>query len=99
MKIVWSKNAVSRIEDIAANITKDSPSASQKWKRKIYEEVQRVIKFPKIGRIVPEANRDEVREIFHGIYRIIYLIESKRISILTVRHGRQLLKHDEIIQK
>ncbi|MFQ5864404.1 MAG: type II toxin-antitoxin system RelE/ParE family toxin [bacterium] len=77
-------------------MAKDSRSASQKWKSSIYQEVQRLGSFPRIGRMVPEANRDDVREIFYGKYRIIYRIDQNRISILTVRHGKQLLDRDEI---
>jgi plasmid stabilization system protein ParE len=44
---------------------------------------------------VPELNREEVREVIYGSYRIIYKI-SNDIDILTVRHGRQLLDIGEI---
>jgi len=96
MKIIWSRVAIERIEDIVSVIAEDKPAASKKWKTTIYQKVQRLQKFPKSGRKVPETNRDEIREIIYKNYRIIYRIESKRISILTVRHDRQLLNIDEI---
>jgi addiction module RelE/StbE family toxin len=96
MKILWTKLALNRIEEIANYIAEDNPSASQKWKREVYQKTQNLRSFPKMGRMVPEVNRDEVREIFYGNYRIIYRIEPKRVSILTVRHGKQLLKRSEI---
>jgi plasmid stabilization system protein ParE len=43
------------------------------------------------GRIVPELSRPDVREIFHGAYRIIYGISKGEVHILTVRHGKIIL--------
>ncbi|MFQ5636553.1 MAG: type II toxin-antitoxin system RelE/ParE family toxin [bacterium] len=99
MKIVWTENAIRRIEDIASHISENSPRASQKWKGLIYQKTRRLRTHPKMGRRVPETDRDEIREIFHGNYRIVYRIESNHISILTVRHGKQLLPRSEISEK
>ena len=52
--------------------------------------------FPQSGRIVPELDYEEIREIIHGNYRIIYQISSENIEILTVRHGRQLLSETDL---
>jgi plasmid stabilization system protein ParE len=41
--------------------------------------------------VVPELGRQEVREIVHGAFRIIYRIEPERVLILTVRRAAQLL--------
>jgi len=96
MKIIWSRVAIERIEEIADFIAEENPTASQKWKALIYQKVQRLRKFPKSGRKVPEANRDEIREVLYKNYRIIYGIEQELISILTVRHGKELLDVNEI---
>ena len=39
--------------------------------------------------------QDDFREIIHGNYRIIYRLQTEIVSILTVRHGRQILPIDE----
>ncbi|MBW2647342.1 MAG: type II toxin-antitoxin system RelE/ParE family toxin, partial [Deltaproteobacteria bacterium] len=41
-------------------------------------------------------NDSQFRELIYGNYRIIYRIETKQISILTIRHGRQILPINEI---
>lgn len=48
------------------------------------------------GRIVPVINKTEFRELLFGNYRIVYKIEKNRISILTVRHGMQILPVNEL---
>lgn len=96
MKITWSPLAIDRVAEIAKYIVQDSPNSAQKWVESTFKVVERLEQFPKSGRIVPEIMQDDFREIIHGNYRIIYRLQSESISILTVRHGRQLLPVDEI---
>ncbi len=96
MKIVWSPLALDRVSEIAEYIAEDNPDAAKLWLIEIFGVVGRLEDWPRSGRVVPEAGRDEIREILHNNYRVIYRIEAKQISILTVRHGRQLLPVEEI---
>ena len=96
MELTWSPLAIERVAEIAKYIARDSPNAAQKWVESTFQAVERLKNFPKSGRTVPEIMLDDFREIIHGNYRIIYRLQSERISILTVRHGRQILPIDEI---
>jgi plasmid stabilization system protein ParE len=40
-----------------------------------------------MGRVVPEAEDDAIRELLFQNYRIIYHSKSDRILILTIIHG------------
>ncbi len=90
MKIIWSPLAIDRVAEIANYIAKDKPTAAEKWVDKIFSKVEGLISSPKLGRLVPEINKDQYREVIYGNYRIVYRIEEKRISILTVRHGKSV---------
>jgi len=96
VKIIWSPLAIDRVAEIAEYIAQDSPTSAQKWVESIFQVVERLEKFPKSGRIVPEVMQDDFREIIHGNYRIIYRLLTETVSILTVRHGRQILPINEI---
>ncbi len=96
MKVVWSPLSIDRAIEIADYIYLDNPTAAQKWIDTIFEKVKALKTSSKIGRIVPEIERDEIREILYGNYRIIYRIEKSSISILTIRHGKQILPVDEM---
>ncbi|MDW7760017.1 MAG: type II toxin-antitoxin system RelE/ParE family toxin [Acidobacteriota bacterium] len=96
MKIVWSPLAVERASEIIDYIAQDKPLAAGTWIRAIFSKVEQLRSNPEIGRIVPEINERQFREIIYGNYRIIYHIETKQISILTIRHGKQILPIDEI---
>ncbi len=44
-----------------------------------------------MGRIVPELNRENIRELFVYSYRLIYEIRDKTVRIVAVVHGKRLL--------
>lgn len=88
MKIVWSPLAVERASEIVDYITQDKPSAADKWIHTVFSKIEKLRSNPDIGRIVPEINGHNFRELIYGNYRIIFRIETKQISILTIRHGK-----------
>jgi len=97
MKIIWSPLAIDRASEIAEYIAQDKPSAAEKWIHTVFSKVEQLKSSPEIGRVVPEIRTDQFRELIYGNYRIIYRIEKKQISILTIRHGKQILPIDEIL--
>jgi toxin ParE1/3/4 len=66
----------------------------------IYDAGESLSVFPLRGRIVPEFDRQDFREIFFQSYRVIYKIESERIAILAIAHSSRdivsLIKHRPI---
>jgi toxin ParE1/3/4 len=48
--------------------------------------------FPNSGRMVPEYDRKEIREVIEGRYRIIYLVEVAQVQVLAVIHGARDLR-------
>lgn len=97
MTIVWSPLAVDRVSEIAGYIAQDKPSAAENWINTVFSKVEQLKTSPEIGRVVPEIKNKQFRELIYGNYRIIYRIEKKQISILTIRHGKQILPIDEIL--
>ena len=61
----------------------------------IVEKASVLESFPKVGRVVPESNREDTREILYGNYRIVYRLESDDVQILTVHHSARLLQLPE----
>jgi toxin ParE1/3/4 len=97
MKIVWSPLAVDRVSEIAGYIAQDNPVAAESWINTVFKKVEDLKAFPESGRIVPETDNKTIRELIYGHYRIIYRLEEKRLSVLTVRHGKQVLPVDEVM--
>jgi plasmid stabilization system protein ParE len=96
VKIIWSPISIDRITEIAKYIAIDNRRAANTWIEEVFKKVEQLQSFPRSGRIVPELNEDIIREIIYGNYRIIYRIELKQISILTIRNIRQILPEIEV---
>ena len=96
MKILWSPLALSRLQNIVEYISLDNKEIARKWAIRIFDSVKILEQTPDLGRIVPEMNQKDIRELIINNYRIIYRVEHKQISILTVRHGKQLLPEEEL---
>jgi len=95
MKIIWSPLAIDRTTEIAEYIAQDNPSAAMIWVETLFDKVEILKSSPKSGRVVPESNRDDIRELIYGNYRIIYRVDKKILSVLTIRHGKQILPLEE----
>jgi plasmid stabilization system protein ParE len=96
MKITWSLLALERVGEIAEYIARDNPSAAEKWVDSVFLKVGKLFTFPESGRHLPEIKRTDLREIVFGNYRIIYRLRSEEITVLTVRHFRQILPPEEV---
>ena len=87
MKIVWTEPAVEDLRELHAYIARDSEMYASGFVERIILAAERVADHPKAGRVVPENNDENVREILYQHYRIIYRIKSDDIEMLTVIHG------------
>lgn len=96
MRVVWAPLAIERAVEQAKFIAADKPEAARRWLGDLFTSVAKLSKLPQLGRQVPELARADLRELdFHG-YRVIYRVEKRQVSILTVRHGRRLFDSSEV---
>lgn len=91
VKIEWSPKSIKNLEEIAEYISQDSPLYAPVFIQKIINSVERLIDFPLSGRIVPEFNKDSIREIIFHNYRIVYRLKESYIEIVLVTHGSKLI--------
>ncbi len=91
MKIVWSDRSIDRLRAIHDFIAEESISGAASVIKQIFDAVEQLRMFPNSGRIVPEYELVEVREILSKPYRILYRISDDRVEIVNVLHSRQLL--------
>ncbi len=93
VKVVWTDLSTTDLKEIFDYIADDSVRYASITANKIYQRVQPLSENPLMGRIVPEFNRKEIRELIEGNYRIIYLIKNtSEIDILRVYHVARLLR-------
>ncbi|MBA7530389.1 hypothetical protein ES705_22595 [subsurface metagenome] len=87
MKLEWTKPALLDLESIQDYIKKDSEYYANHFVERIIEAVESLEKFPEMGRKVPEAEEENIRELLFHNYRIIYRVGTDSILILTVIHS------------
>lgn len=89
-KIRWTPQGINDLESIANFIAKDSPQFARLFVIDVLRAIDRLLLFPKSGRVVPELNDPHIREIIFGNYRIVYRLKAQTAAILTVHHGSKL---------
>jgi toxin ParE1/3/4 len=87
----WTSEALGRLEDIELYITQDNPTAARNQISKLLDRAGQLVVAPRSGRVVPDYQDADVREILEAPYRIIYYLNGDYIEILSVMHYRQLL--------
>ncbi|MHA1745551.1 MAG: type II toxin-antitoxin system RelE/ParE family toxin [Promethearchaeota archaeon] len=85
-------SALESLRDILSYISLDNPNYAMFLENRIFETVDHLRQFPKIGRIVPEYKTPNIREILFKGYRIIYQLKGEYIEILAIFHGARLLE-------
>jgi plasmid stabilization system protein ParE len=96
VEIEWSPLAIERVIELAEYIALDKADVANKWASNIFDSTEKLKEHPRLGRVVPEINDDDYRELIEGNYRVVYWLGSSKISVLTVCHGRKLLPLDEV---
>ncbi|MBR8841040.1 MAG: type II toxin-antitoxin system RelE/ParE family toxin [Stigonema ocellatum SAG 48.90 = DSM 106950] len=89
MKVFWTETAVENLGAIYTYIAKNSPQYATRIIDRITRRSQQIVNFPLSGRIVPEFETEQIREVIEGSYRIIYYIKPEQIDVLAVIHGSQ----------
>ncbi|HSN53774.1 MAG TPA: type II toxin-antitoxin system RelE/ParE family toxin [Candidatus Sulfomarinibacteraceae bacterium] len=96
VQIEWTRRACRDVLEIGDFIARDKPMAAAAWVRRLIDTVERVATFPRSGRVVPEIDRRDIREVVFENYRIVYLVGATRIAILTVFESHRLLSGEDL---
>jgi plasmid stabilization system protein ParE len=92
----WTKLALEDLRDIRRYVGHDRPDAARRLAGRIRAAVRRIALEPRSGRVVPEFQRDSLREVVVRPYRIVYAVRRGEADILRVWHGRRdLLEPDD----
>ena len=87
--VIWTDPAKLDLRDIHDYIARDSKYYAQKVSQDIVDKSEKLNLFPEIGRIVPETDDPNVREIFIYSYRLIYEVLQNSVQVLALIHGKR----------
>ena len=90
--IVWSDPAVDDLEAAVTFIAKDSDAYARSLAQLAVDAAESLRKFPNRGHRLPDSKLARFRELIIGSYRLVYLVEKKRVLIVAVLHGHRALR-------
>lgn len=83
----WSLTAEADLRAIEDFIAKDSVLHAVHFVDRLIEAAEQLTRAAKIGRVVPEFNREDLRELLFRAYRIVYQVRGETVTVLRVVHG------------
>lgn len=83
--VIITPTAVRDLEGIVRFVAHDSPHRAKRFGHTLIDAALSIGSFPEIGRVVPELNEPDVREIVHGAYRIIYEVRHAPVAVYVLR--------------
>lgn len=86
-RLKWTPLAYQDLEAIGDYYAKDAPQFAQTIVNSILSQSKRLEVFPLSGRIVPEMDDPQFREIIYRDYRIVYFADDDNVEVLTVFHS------------
>jgi toxin ParE1/3/4 len=97
MRVVWTEPAETDLDELFDYIARDSPIYAERFVDRILDAVVKLAELPRIGRQVPEANSEHIRELIVQSQRVIYAVDNDKntIHILALVHVRQDLAGQE----
>lgn len=96
-KIVFTEPAIADLQNLVTFIARDNPSAESKLGYELIEKAKKLEVFPFSGRVVPEFKIDNLREVIHRPYRIVYRVSESSDHSGPARLARRPRNFEAII--
>jgi toxin ParE1/3/4 len=96
VSVRWTVEAKQQLIDIKNYIANDDPVAADRQIKRLIARAETLGNPPLLGRVVPEIDRANIRELLERPYRIIYTMIDQQAWVLTVWHYRRLLKSADV---
>jgi len=92
LKILISDFAFNDLEAIKEYYLEEGvPQVGIEFVIEIIRHIETLPTNPNIGRMVPEFNEKNIRELTHSPFRIVYLKEEKTINVIRIWRSERLL--------
>jgi addiction module RelE/StbE family toxin len=97
VRLNWTFQAKDDLKAIAEYISRDSKRYAKLQVIRLKDQTRILKTQVRSGKIVPEINKENIRELIEGSYRIIYkIVKDNRIDILTIHHSARDLTRRKI---
>ena len=89
-RIEWSPRSIADLDSIQSYISLDSSVYADLVVRRLVAAPERLMRFPEIGRVVPEVGEPLLRELIVRPFRIVYRLSPARVESVTVFRSSRL---------
>ncbi len=89
MRLRWTYRARQDLLEIGRFSARDSRNAARDWTGRLRSRARTAAEMPYSGRVVPEFQREDIRELLLRNYRIVYRIREVAVDVLTVFEGHR----------
>ena len=93
-KIIWADPAIQDLDSIADYIALENPTAAHQLVRRVFEAVEMLKKFPRMGSSPSELHGLPYRQLVVPPCRVFYRAEAKAVYIVHVLRGEQLVRRE-----
>lgn len=91
--ITLAESAVKDLEDIQKYYQdQEVPEVGDRFVKEIIASVEKLVTHPDRGRIVPEFNNQQIRELIHPPFRIVYRRYKEKVSVVRVWRSERLMR-------
>jgi toxin ParE1/3/4 len=85
--VVWTESARDALDEVLEYIARDSRDRAVSLVDRVLEAASSLDTLSERGRVVPELERPDIRELLVASYRIQYLVLDDQIVIVAFLHG------------
>jgi toxin ParE1/3/4 len=98
-KVIWAEPALMDLDAIADYIALDNPAAARKLVAEVFNKVDRLKRFPKMGSIPAEISDLPYRQLVIRPCRVLYRVAKSAVYVVHVMRGEQLLTRKRLLQR
>ena len=86
-RVIWAPRAQAALNEAVEFVAKDSISGALRVLEQALAAGESLATLSERGRVVPELNQPDTREIFVFRYRLLYDVEPEVVRIVAFLHG------------
>jgi toxin ParE1/3/4 len=92
-RITFAASALADLESLRQWYAEQGvPEVGERLLREVIAKVERLARFPRSGRVVPELGLPQLREVIHPPVRIVYRLDQDRVRVVRVWRSERLVQ-------
>ncbi len=91
--ITYSKPSLDDLKAIHAYISRDSFVNATRFIESIREHIKTLNTYPEIGSLVFPMKFNNLRQLLHKKYRVVYHFFNETVTIITIHHQSRLVEN------